>query len=99
MVLLIAGDAGENNAIKTLLGSHSRNVQVSSTKGGILFYKKAKELLLPPPPSPPKKKKGDGRSWEILKETPKMHQNVVLWACQCLAWEVTPVIFLDPSRS
>ncbi|KAJ7391833.1 hypothetical protein OS493_016123 [Desmophyllum pertusum] len=27
------GDAGENNAIKTLLESHSRNVQVSSTKG------------------------------------------------------------------
>lgn len=29
------GDTGENNAIKTLLGSHSRNVQVSSTKGAI----------------------------------------------------------------
>ncbi|XP_078376307.1 3-oxoacyl-[acyl-carrier-protein] synthase, mitochondrial-like isoform X2 [Oculina patagonica] len=28
-----AGDAGENNAIKTLLESHSKNVQVSSTKG------------------------------------------------------------------
>lgn len=27
------GDAGENNAIKTLLESHSKNVQVSSTKG------------------------------------------------------------------
>lgn len=27
------GDAGENNAIKTLLGSHAKNVQVSSTKG------------------------------------------------------------------
>ncbi|XP_073237441.1 uncharacterized protein [Porites lutea] len=29
------GDAGENSAIKTLLGNHSRNVQVSSTKGAI----------------------------------------------------------------
>ena len=29
------GDAGENNAIRTLLGSHARNVQVSSTKGKI----------------------------------------------------------------
>lgn len=29
------GDAGENNAIKTLLGHHSRNVQVSSTKGAV----------------------------------------------------------------
>ena len=36
MLLLIIGDAGENNAIKTLLGHYSRNVQVSSTKGGIL---------------------------------------------------------------
>jgi len=29
------GDAGENNAIRTLLGSHARKVQVSSTKGAI----------------------------------------------------------------
>lgn len=29
------GDAGENSAIKTLLGQHSRNVQVSSTKGAV----------------------------------------------------------------
>jgi len=32
-LIIFLGDAGENNAIKTLLGSHSKNVQVSSTKG------------------------------------------------------------------
>ncbi|XP_067022055.1 3-oxoacyl-[acyl-carrier-protein] synthase, mitochondrial-like isoform X3 [Acropora muricata] len=29
------GDAGENNAIKTLLGSHAKNIKVSSVKGAI----------------------------------------------------------------
>ena len=32
-LILLIGDAGENTAIKTLLESHSKNVQVSSTKG------------------------------------------------------------------
>lgn len=34
-LILFIGDAGENKAIKTLLESHSKNVQVSSTKGEI----------------------------------------------------------------
>lgn len=29
------GDAGENNAIKTLMGSHAKNIKVSSAKGAI----------------------------------------------------------------
>ena len=56
LLTMIAGDAGENNAIKTLLGSHSRNVQVSSTKGGILQESK---VTVTPPSPPPQKKKGD----------------------------------------
>ena len=45
MTFSIIGDAGENSAIKTLLGQHSRNVQVSSTKGGFLLTRKQKGLF------------------------------------------------------
>ena len=44
ILVFILGDAGENNAIKTLLKSHSKNVQVSSTKGKIPNRSKIKEL-------------------------------------------------------
>lgn len=42
---LFLGDAGENNAIKTLLESHSKNVQVSSTKGEIPSRSKGKNVM------------------------------------------------------